>query len=73
MRRIDHYIRMALLASFLALEDAGLLASKPDRMGIIVATGYGATCNTFDFQHSVITDSDPCGSPTNAPATSCWT
>ena len=64
LRRIDHYIRMALLGSFLALEDAGLLDTKPDRMGIIVATGYGATCNTFDFQHSVITAGDPCGSPT---------
>jgi 3-oxoacyl-[acyl-carrier-protein] synthase II len=64
LRRIDHYIRMALLGSFLALEDADLLRSKPDRMGIIVATGYGATCNTFDFQHSVITAGDPCGSPT---------
>jgi 3-oxoacyl-[acyl-carrier-protein] synthase II len=64
LRRIDHYIRMALLGSFLALDDADLLESKPDRMGIIVATGYGATCNTFDFQHSVITAGDPCGSPT---------
>ena len=64
LRRIDHYIRMALLGSFLALEDANLLESRPDRMGIIVATGYGATCNTFDFQHSIITAGDPCGSPT---------
>ncbi|KPJ77748.1 MAG: hypothetical protein AMJ54_06095 [Deltaproteobacteria bacterium SG8_13] len=64
LRRIDHYIRMALLGSFLALEDAELLDSKPERMGIIVATGYGATCNTFDFQHSVITAGDPSGSPT---------
>ncbi len=64
LRRIDHYIRMALLGAFLALEDAGLLESRPDPMGIIVATGYGATCNTFDFQHSVITAGDPCGSPT---------
>ena len=64
LRRIDHYVRMALLGSFLALEDAGLLDSRPDRMGIIVATGYGATCNTFDFQHSIIATGDPCGSPT---------
>ncbi len=64
LRRIDHYIRMALLGAFLALEDADLLESKPDHMGIIVATGYGATCNTFDFQHSVITAGDPSGSPT---------
>ncbi len=64
LRRLDHYIRMALLGSFCALEDAGLLETANRRLGIIVATGYGATCNTFDFQNSMITSEDPCGSPT---------
>ena len=64
LRRIGHYIRMALLASYTALEDAGLSRRQGNRMGIIVATGYGATCNTFDFQHSIINNADPCGSPT---------
>jgi 3-oxoacyl-[acyl-carrier-protein] synthase II len=64
LRRVDHYIRMALLGSYLALEDAGLRRGERGRTGIIVATGYGATCNTFDFQHSMINADDPCGSPT---------
>ena len=64
LRRIGHYIRMALLACFTALEDADLDRPHRKRMGIIVATGYGATCNTFDFQHSIINKADPCGSPT---------
>lgn len=64
LRRADHYIRMTLLSSLYALEDAGMLETERRRMGIIVATGYGATCNTFDFQHSMIDSDDPCGSPT---------
>lgn len=70
LRRTGHYIRMAMLAAHGALEDAGIRADSTGddqgggRTGIIVATGYGATCNTFDFQHSVINASDPCGSPT---------
>jgi 3-oxoacyl-[acyl-carrier-protein] synthase II len=64
LRRTDHYIRMGLLGSYMALEDAGMLDTARGRMGIIVATGYGATCNTFDFQQSVLNAADPCGSPT---------
>jgi len=64
LRRIDHYTRMALLGCYLALEDAGMLDVNRGHMGIVVATGYGATCNTFDLQHSVITEADPFCSPT---------
>ncbi len=64
LRRIDHYTRMALLGCYLTLEDAGIPDAAQERLGIIVATGYGATCNTFDFQNSVIGIDDPCGSPT---------
>jgi 3-oxoacyl-[acyl-carrier-protein] synthase II len=64
LRRTDHYIRMGLLGTFKALEDADMLSATRGRTGIIVATGYGATCNTFDFQHSVLNAADPCGSPT---------
>ncbi|MEA3437168.1 MAG: beta-ketoacyl synthase N-terminal-like domain-containing protein [Thermodesulfobacteriota bacterium] len=63
LRRIDHYIRMALLGCFLALEDADLLHAKRGKMGIIIATGYGSTCNTFDLQNSVITEAAPFCSP----------
>jgi len=64
LRRIDHYIRMALLGCFLALEDADMLDSNRGKMGIIIATGYGSTCNTFDLQHTVITEAAPFCSPT---------
>lgn len=63
LRRIDHYIRMALLGCFLALEDADMLHANREKMGIIIATGYGSTCNTFDLQHSVITEAAPFCSP----------
>jgi len=63
LRRIDHYIRMALLGCFLALEDADMLHANRGKMGTIIATGYGSTCNTFDLQHSVITEASPFCSP----------
>jgi len=63
-RRFDHYTRLALLGGFLALDDAGMRESRPGRMGIILATGYGPTCNTADFTHSLTSGSDSFGSPT---------
>jgi len=56
--------RNALLGCFLALEDADMLHANRGKMGIIIATGYGSTCNTFDLQHSVITEAAPFCSPT---------
>ena len=38
LRRVDHYARMALLASCLALEDAGMDDGLPENTGLIVAT-----------------------------------
>ncbi len=63
LRRLDHYIRMALLGSYLALEDAGLLNVEKRRMGVIVATGYGSTCNMMDIQQALTNDA-PALSPT---------
>ncbi len=63
LRRIDHFSRMALLAAALALEDAGN-PDVDDRMGIIVATGYGAARTTFAFLDSVLEGGDACASPT---------
>ena len=53
LRRTDPFSRMALLAGHLALADArdrGLMDPPIGRLGILVGTGYGATCNTFDFE-----------------------
>lgn len=63
LRRIDHYIRMSLLGCFLALEDADMLHTNRGKIGIIIATGYGSTCNTFDLQNTVITEAAPFCSP----------
>jgi len=49
LRRIDHHTRMALLACLLALDDAGLDPGR-GRMGVVLGTGYGSTCNTFDIE-----------------------
>lgn len=50
LRRLPHHTRMGILAGMLALKDAGLEPPLDDRTAIVVATGYGSTCNTFDFQ-----------------------
>lgn len=65
LRRIDNFSRLALLGAYLALEDAGVLAEgKQERLGVIIASGYGATSTTFAFLDSFITDGDICASPT---------
>jgi 3-oxoacyl-[acyl-carrier-protein] synthase II len=65
LRRIDHFSRLGLLGSFLALEDAGLPEADRSRLGLIVASGYGATGITFAFLDSFIRDGDICASPTH--------
>jgi len=50
LRRVDHYARMAILASYLALEDAGMGNGLPENTGLVVATGMGPTANTLDLQ-----------------------
>jgi len=63
LRRIDHFARLALLGGYLALADAGLDENRRGRMGIVVATGYGSTCDTFDFLNTTLDEDDPCSSP----------
>ncbi len=65
LRRIDHFSRLALLGSHLALQDAGLLGAIPARVGLVIASGYGALRTTFSFLDSVIDDGDLCASPTH--------
>ena len=64
LRRIDHFTQIALLGCYLALKDAGMVQNRPNSMGIIVATGYGATCNRFDFTDPLSNNDDICYSPT---------
>lgn len=65
LRRIDHFSRMALLGGYLALDDAGLAVEDCGRIGVIVASGYGATTTTLNFIESILDDGDNCASPTN--------
>jgi len=64
LRRIDRFSRLALLGSHLALADAGLPEAERPRLGIIIASGYGATGITYAFLKSFINDGDICASPT---------
>jgi 3-oxoacyl-[acyl-carrier-protein] synthase II len=64
LRRIDHYSKMALLGSYLALEDARMLDIDPKGLGIVVASGYGASATTFAFLDSFIVTTDTYSSPT---------
>ena len=65
LRRIDHYSKMGLLGAYLAIQDAGLLGSDLSRLGVVIASGYGATATTFAFLDSIIGDGDICASPTH--------
>lgn len=65
LRRVDHYSKLGLLGAHLALADAGLLGSDLSRLGVVVASGYGATATTFAFLDSIIADGDVCASPTH--------
>lgn len=65
LRRIDHFSRLALHASFLALEDAGLLEADLENTGVALASGYGAAQTTFNFLDSFLDDGDRLASPTH--------
>lgn len=65
LRRIDHYSKMAILGSYLALEDASLLDIDRKSLGIVIASGYGASATTFAFLDSFIVSTDTYSSPTH--------
>lgn len=65
LRRIDHFSRLALLGGYLALQDAGRLEADRSRLGVVIATGYGAMQTTFAFLDSFIDGGDVCASPTH--------
>jgi len=64
LRRIDHYSRLGLLGSHLALADADLPEAERPRLGVIIASGYGATGMTYAFIKSLVDDGDVGASPT---------
>lgn len=65
LRRIDNFSKIGLLGAYLALEDAGIPAEGGQaQLGVVIASGYGATGITFSFLDSFINDGDICASPT---------
>lgn len=64
LRRIDQFIQMALLSSFLAVEDSGVIIEDRRRIGIVFGSGYGPLKTTFSFLDSLIDFGDKCASPT---------
>ncbi|MDF1580924.1 MAG: beta-ketoacyl synthase N-terminal-like domain-containing protein [Desulfuromonadales bacterium] len=65
LRRIDHFSKMTLHSACLALQDARLSGGDLSRMGVIIATGYGALKTTFDFLDSYLDFGYSCSSPTH--------
>lgn len=64
LRRVDHFSRMAVLGSYLALQDAAMLKKDRRHLAVVVATGYGATRTTFSFLDSIFDNGDALASPT---------
>jgi 3-oxoacyl-[acyl-carrier-protein] synthase II len=62
---MDHFTRMGLLGAHLALADAGLGVSGLEGLGVILASGYGATATTYALLDSILQDGDTCASPTH--------
>jgi 3-oxoacyl-[acyl-carrier-protein] synthase II len=60
IRRIDPLGRMALLASFLALRDAGIALeeARSDRTGIVFGTAFGPQTSTFAYLDGIIDAGD---------------
>lgn len=64
LRRVNRYSKMALLGACLALEDAGYaIPLDSERIGVVIASGYGALSTTFEFLDSMIVDGDALASP----------
>lgn len=74
-RRLDAFSKQAVLAAFLAVEDARIEFSDMSRVGVVIGTGNGPLVTTFSFLDGIIVEGDPAASPTlfansvhNAPA-----
>jgi len=64
LRRMNRYARMGVLGASLALADADFEAQGRNDLGLVIASGYGASKSTFDFLDTMIDDGGRCPSPT---------
>lgn len=64
-RRMEPFVQMGVLASHLALKDAGIPVQGDLRAAIVFGSAYGCMNASFSFQDSVIDYGDPYPSPTH--------
>lgn len=64
MRRSDKLSKMAVLAAADALSDSGLEEAEKKKLGVIVATAFGAHVTTFDFLDGILDFGEAAVSPT---------
>lgn len=64
LRRADKLSKMAVLAAADALVDSGISDITRKKIGIILATAYGAQVTTFDFLDGILDYGDAAVSPT---------
>ncbi len=64
LRRSDKLSKMAVLAATDAIVDSGLGEKEATKLGIIVATAFGAHVTTFEFLDGILDFGDAAVSPT---------
>ena len=47
LRRVDHFAQIALLSTYLAIEDSGIEFENKSRVGVVFGSGYGPTRTTY--------------------------
>lgn len=65
MRRADRLSKMAVLAAWDAWNDTNLENIRPERIGVIAATGLGPHVRTFKFLDGILDYGDAAVSPTD--------
>lgn len=64
LRRADKLSKMSVLAAADALADSGLVDHAGKKIGILLATAFGAQVTTFDFLDGILDYGDAAVSPT---------
>jgi len=63
-RRADRFCKMAVLAAWDALADSGIKVMENEKIGVIVATGFGPHKTTFNFLDNILDYGENGVSPT---------
>jgi hypothetical protein len=63
LRRIDSFAKNFVLASRLAIEDSGVALPPPERIGVVMGTGYGSLVTSFSNLDDLIEHGDGMCSP----------